>query len=480
MFEAMVREVSARFALRRHGPVVVAGLLDAIFHGPMAGVPDLLERAAQGRLAVQARSWVATNGYPLAINSTQFDFLFGREVADRLAAATALPRQAVVSALAMLLPGAIRALTREGSRPVVPPPAAIPWLSAARRPPPAAERVDPARGAAPERPEASKPPAGRFPMHWLALLLPLAAVLVWFGVQRLGLAPVVTRTPVQADGARPAEHEASPEPPGVSQSVNPRLRITNEDGKILFAGSVGDETTRAAIVQSMAYAFGDGAKGRVAVDPSAQPAPWAAQLGPVLAALKVPGIRITYDGSVVTIEGRMTKAALDAIRVNFGPQRSDISKVVTQVELVEAPPPRPRDNVKAAEALEQVVQSGGADRGALIDALNLAVVHFGSGSATLDPDSLDILAKAARAIQAAPSDTHIEIAGHTDNVGTAQRNEQLSRERADSVRNELVRLGVKASMLDIRGYGSSRPITANTTEAGRRMNRRMEFQLIVP
>jgi OmpA-OmpF porin, OOP family len=480
MFDAMLREAAARFALRGHGPTLLAGLLAAIFDPPAAGVPDLLDRAARGRLATETGTWVRTTGHPLAINSTQFDDLFGRGLADRLAQTTALPRQAVAAALAYLLPRVIRELTRDGTLPVAPPPDAAPWLHAGRRTRPAAGHDEATAAATPgAMPTGPTPRSDRFPLHWLVLLVPLAAILAWVGVQHLGGAPVVA-PPLAPASARVVEpDQATGQAPAPAQSANPRLRITNLEGKVLFAGSVGDETTRAAILQAMSYAFGDAAKGRVAIDPSVGPAPWAAQLGPLLAALKTPGARVTYDGSIVTIEGRMTQAALDAIRVNFGALRGDISKVVTQVDLIEAPPPRPRDNVKAAAALEQVVQAGGLDRGALIEALNLAVVHFRTGSAELEADSVDILAKAARAIQAAPPDTRIEIGGHTDNVGPQPRNEQLSRERADAVKNALVRLGVNAGVLDSRGYGSGRPISANATEAERRMNRRMEFKLIV-
>ena len=76
--------------------------------------------------------------------------------------------------------------------------------------------------------------------------------------------------------------------------------------------------------------------------------------------------------------------------------------------------------------------------------------------------------------------THIraEVQGHTDNVGGADYNRELSNNRAKSVYNYLLDLGIPASRLSYKGYGLTKPIASNATEKGRAQNRRTEFFII--
>ncbi len=71
----------------------------------------------------------------------------------------------------------------------------------------------------------------------------------------------------------------------------------------------------------------------------------------------------------------------------------------------------------------------------------------------------------------------LEIGGHTDNQGNAPANLKLSLERAIAVREVLMQSGVPEQMLQIKGYGSERPIAANDTPYGRFKNRRIEFRV---
>jgi outer membrane protein OmpA-like peptidoglycan-associated protein len=72
---------------------------------------------------------------------------------------------------------------------------------------------------------------------------------------------------------------------------------------------------------------------------------------------------------------------------------------------------------------------------------------------------------------------HIEIRGHTDNVGNPQYNKVLSEKRALSVYNFLVNNGIKKERLSYKGYGDSTPVADNATEQGRALNRRTEFMV---
>jgi len=70
----------------------------------------------------------------------------------------------------------------------------------------------------------------------------------------------------------------------------------------------------------------------------------------------------------------------------------------------------------------------------------------------------------------------VEVAGHTDSVGTAEYNMGLSQRRAESVRNYLISKGAKAANMTAKGYGETDPIATNDTDAGRALNRRVEFR----
>ena len=72
----------------------------------------------------------------------------------------------------------------------------------------------------------------------------------------------------------------------------------------------------------------------------------------------------------------------------------------------------------------------------------------------------------------------VEIGGHTDNVGKAEDNQKLSEKRAIAVVEYLFTKGVKATQLSGKGYGDTKPVVANDTEANRAKNRRTEFTIL--
>ncbi|WP_379091276.1 OmpA family protein [Pedobacter sp. UC225_65] len=71
----------------------------------------------------------------------------------------------------------------------------------------------------------------------------------------------------------------------------------------------------------------------------------------------------------------------------------------------------------------------------------------------------------------------IEIQGHTDNVGDVKLNEKLSENRAKAVYDFLINNGIEKRRLSFKGYGETKPRSANATEEGRKLNRRTEFMV---
>jgi OOP family OmpA-OmpF porin len=109
--------------------------------------------------------------------------------------------------------------------------------------------------------------------------------------------------------------------------------------------------------------------------------------------------------------------------------------------------------------------------------VRLEGVNFLLNSATLTADATDILLRVADALRGEPT-LRAEIAGHSDSSGADDYNLRLSQQRAESVQQFLVNQGIDRSRLVARGYGESRPLTDNGSEAGRERNRRVEFQVL--
>jgi outer membrane protein OmpA-like peptidoglycan-associated protein len=108
--------------------------------------------------------------------------------------------------------------------------------------------------------------------------------------------------------------------------------------------------------------------------------------------------------------------------------------------------------------------------------LGSATIEFASNSSVIRNASNRLLDSIAAAAKACPGRLRIE--GHTDDVGRDRTNTTLSLRRAEAVRTALIRRGVAANRLIAEGFGDTRPIADNTTEAGRARNRRIEIRAV--
>ena len=101
-------------------------------------------------------------------------------------------------------------------------------------------------------------------------------------------------------------------------------------------------------------------------------------------------------------------------------------------------------------------------------------VTFRTASSVVDPGFHPALRSVSESLQRHP-DTTVRVIGHTDNVGSASYNNQLSQERAMSVARILTGNGIRASRIAVTGRGFNEPIATNATAAGRAENRRVEI-----
>jgi outer membrane protein OmpA-like peptidoglycan-associated protein len=104
-------------------------------------------------------------------------------------------------------------------------------------------------------------------------------------------------------------------------------------------------------------------------------------------------------------------------------------------------------------------------------------VLFELGKSALTRESYKELDRIVEFLVENPS-IKIEIGGHTDNVGGSELNQRLSLTRAQTVSRFLIKKGVGKNRVMVKGYGSSNPVTTNSTVEGRTLNRRVEFKFL--
>lgn len=132
------------------------------------------------------------------------------------------------------------------------------------------------------------------------------------------------------------------------------------------------------------------------------------------------------------------------------------------------------DTAAVASAPDQVPPE--ADTSIVLRGRLTLNVQFDTSMDTIREEYRDILVRFARVMKNHPG-LKVTIEGHTDNVGNAESNLELSRKRAESVKSFLVSEGIDASRIATMGYGQSRPVADNTSEQGRERNRRVEAEV---
>ena len=123
------------------------------------------------------------------------------------------------------------------------------------------------------------------------------------------------------------------------------------------------------------------------------------------------------------------------------------------------------------DALSKVASTQSSARGYIV---NLPDILFDVNQATLKPEAKVAIAKLAGILLVMP-DFNLRVEGHTDSTGTAEHNQKLSEQRAQSVVAFVTEQGVEASRLTGFGYGPTRPLADNESAEGRKKNRRVEI-----
>lgn len=126
------------------------------------------------------------------------------------------------------------------------------------------------------------------------------------------------------------------------------------------------------------------------------------------------------------------------------------------------------------EEIDEMMLQGVDVTGKTIGAVD--AIYFDRGKSIIKRESHDYLDRLADILKR--TGVKVEVKGHTDNTGSEEFNMKISRERAIAVVNYLVDKGVPQENLLHSYYGMTRPLESNDTEAGRRVNRRVEFEIL--
>lgn len=127
------------------------------------------------------------------------------------------------------------------------------------------------------------------------------------------------------------------------------------------------------------------------------------------------------------------------------------------------------------EALNRVVETRRTPNGMVISLPN-SVFRFDFDKADLNTHNRELLSRIA-GILLVSKGYGLSVFGYTDDVGSAEYNQQLSLRRANAVKDYLIQAGLDPAIVNVKGYGKTSPLIENTTDEGRSKNRRVEIAL---
>jgi outer membrane protein OmpA-like peptidoglycan-associated protein len=174
-------------------------------------------------------------------------------------------------------------------------------------------------------------------------------------------------------------------------------------------------------------------------------------------------------------DAQMVAAQTEADRLK---RENDAQRASTQAELDRAAKEKTQAEAEKAGLRTQllaqfnaILQTRDTARGLIV---NMSDVLFDTAKYSLRPLAREKLAKVAGIVSGHPG-LRLDVEGHTDSVGGAEYNQQLSEQRGGAVRDYLTQQGMPVSSVTSKGFGKTQPVASNDTAAGRQLNRRVEI-----
>ncbi len=334
---------------------------------------------------------------------------------------------------------------------------------------PAGKRISDTTSMAPLQREEEK--SGSFMKALLPIIgLIILGALAWALLRGCQDNPEPVATPVVTEQQETTDTQAI----AVADVEPASLRIATGEANMLYACrmNVGDETLQTTVMNAMSSTFGNEAdKCRADVDDNfATDMPAAAQLASILPIIKsVPNASMIIKGNEIIVNAA-DAAVLEKLVTDL--QAAAPAMTVTAEGPLDLQGEIDNSLVAADSAVSNLGEN--PDPRDVARALSIQVINFELDKAIIPEVNKPFLDRAATIIQQVP-DMELMIIGHTDNQASNAYNMNLSRERAEAVREYLISKGVDASKLITKGMGETDPIADNSTEQGRFRNRRIEF-----
>lgn len=171
-----------------------------------------------------------------------------------------------------------------------------------------------------------------------------------------------------------------------------------------------------------------------------------------------------------TLEADRARREAEAARTDAQSARAAATSAQAEAEMAREEMAEARERRLELEQQLAELDAQETERGIVV---TLGDVLFAFGESELMGSAIPNLDKLAGFLQEY-DDRTVHIEGHTDSVGSAEFNRQLSERRAESVKAFLVGRGIQANRITTAGLGKSAPVASNETDTGRQQNRRVE------
>jgi outer membrane protein OmpA-like peptidoglycan-associated protein len=266
---------------------------------------------------------------------------------------------------------------------------------------------------------------------------------------------------VRVEGGTP-----STPPPTEAPSVAP-FEVGRTDRSIRVQAAVKDQAVKDAIAAQVDKVLGEDREfdDRTTIDAATGLAD-ATTVSALIHALAIGtgDASVRYDGTTITLTGKVPDQATKATVARSAAKAVPGAVIADQLQT----PAPPKSAVSEACRTFQSRLNSDSRQHSII---------FLSGTSIVNHASRPSVVRAATLLKSCPT-ARVEVAGHTDNLGSAASSLPLSEQRAAAIKASLVRLGVPATRLLAHGYGETFPIAPNDTPAGRIANRRVELRVL--
>lgn len=267
-------------------------------------------------------------------------------------------------------------------------------------------------------------------------------------------------------------------PVAASDAPRPAFHVSIEHGRLTLTGTVGSEEAKQAAItraQEAAKTAGLRVSHEIDVAHEGGAAEWEQALPALIAplttlqhqqaTLSLSDHAVLLKGTASSGEAKSRLLREVASLVGSAVNVQDQVTVATGSSVAVAAPAQPH----APHPSRQQTQAG------LDDILRSEQIGFESNSAVLTPRGRAVVDRLVAVLKRTPEAT-VEIGGHTDSYGDPEYNLQLSRRRADTVRQYLLDHAVTNPLTAV-GYGSTRPLSQERTRAASKKNRRIELRV---